>query len=151
MHFSSNLKYITYFKLVLAFWNIYLSQIPTNHAGLIEYRAHPFWIQKYCPSHEHDGTPRCCSCERMEVSMNELVVNSKAVSLSFPRKILRIWFSDKKIGSVIFLLFTCSHETQGMLLLMMGESSAWSAWTLQSWIPMNANPFILIYKNFMNV
>ncbi|KAE8675286.1 Protein DA1-related 1 [Hibiscus syriacus] len=40
--------------------------IPTNTAGLIEYRAHPFWIQKYCPSHEHDGTPRCCSCERME-------------------------------------------------------------------------------------
>ncbi|KVI02643.1 Protein of unknown function DUF3633 [Cynara cardunculus var. scolymus] len=30
------------------------------------YRAHPFWLQKYCPSHEHDGTPRCCSCERME-------------------------------------------------------------------------------------
>ncbi|KAL2504136.1 Protein DA1 [Abeliophyllum distichum] len=40
--------------------------IPTNAAGLIEYRAHPFWSQKYCPSHEHDGTPRCCSCERME-------------------------------------------------------------------------------------
>ncbi|KAK8988938.1 hypothetical protein V6N11_030310 [Hibiscus sabdariffa] len=40
--------------------------IPTNPAGLIEYRAHPFWNQKYCPSHEHDGTPRCCSCERME-------------------------------------------------------------------------------------
>lgn len=40
--------------------------IPTNIAGLIEYRAHPFWVQKYCPSHEHDGTPRCCSCERME-------------------------------------------------------------------------------------
>ncbi|KAL6572633.1 hypothetical protein OROMI_013591 [Orobanche minor] len=40
--------------------------IPTNEAGLIEYRAHPFWSQKYCPSHEHDGTPRCCSCERME-------------------------------------------------------------------------------------
>ncbi|KAK8950129.1 Protein DA1-related 2 [Platanthera guangdongensis] len=40
--------------------------IPTNLAGLIEYRAHPFWVQKYCPSHEHDGTPRCCSCERME-------------------------------------------------------------------------------------
>ncbi|ONI32763.1 hypothetical protein PRUPE_1G384500 [Prunus persica] len=28
--------------------------------------AHPFWVQKYCPSHEHDTTPRCCSCERME-------------------------------------------------------------------------------------
>lgn len=41
--------------------------IPTNAAGLIEYRAHPFWSQKYCPFHEHDGTPRCCSCERMEV------------------------------------------------------------------------------------
>ncbi|XP_054809508.1 protein DA1-related 1 isoform X2 [Prosopis cineraria] len=40
--------------------------IPTNSNGLIEYRAHPFWQQKYCPSHERDGTPRCCSCERME-------------------------------------------------------------------------------------
>ncbi|KAL6637470.1 hypothetical protein ACP70R_025042 [Stipagrostis hirtigluma subsp. patula] len=40
--------------------------IPTNINGLIEYRAHPFWMQKYCPSHENDGTPRCCSCERME-------------------------------------------------------------------------------------
>ncbi|KAL9248938.1 DA1-like protein [Drosera capensis] len=40
--------------------------IPTNPAGLIQYRAHPFWDQKYCPQHEHDGTPRCCSCERME-------------------------------------------------------------------------------------
>ncbi|KAF9609390.1 hypothetical protein IFM89_015731 [Coptis chinensis] len=40
--------------------------IPTNVDGLIEYRAHPFWSQKYCPSHEHDRTPRCCSCERME-------------------------------------------------------------------------------------
>uniref|UniRef100_A0ACD6A190 Uncharacterized protein n=1 Tax=Avena sativa TaxID=4498 RepID=A0ACD6A190_AVESA len=40
--------------------------IPTNMNGIIEYRAHPFWLQKYCPSHEVDGTPRCCSCERME-------------------------------------------------------------------------------------
>ncbi|XP_019105777.1 protein DA1-related 1 isoform X2 [Beta vulgaris subsp. vulgaris] len=40
--------------------------IPTNAAGLIEYRAHPFWMQKYCPAHEYDRTPRCCSCERME-------------------------------------------------------------------------------------
>ncbi|RWR95668.1 protein DA1-related 1-like protein [Cinnamomum micranthum f. kanehirae] len=43
-------------------------EIPTNESGLIEYRAHPFWLQKYCPSHEVDRTPRCCSCERMEVS-----------------------------------------------------------------------------------
>ncbi|KAG5543451.1 hypothetical protein RHGRI_016247 [Rhododendron griersonianum] len=40
--------------------------IPTNAADLTEYRAHPFWVQKYCPFHEHDGTPWCCSCERME-------------------------------------------------------------------------------------
>ncbi|MCO5601047.1 hypothetical protein L7F22_055164 [Adiantum nelumboides] len=40
--------------------------IPTNRAGLIEYRAHPFWGQKYCPRHEMDSTPRCCSCERVE-------------------------------------------------------------------------------------
>ncbi|XP_031406613.1 protein DA1-like isoform X2 [Punica granatum] len=40
--------------------------IPTNSNGQIEYRAHPFWAQKYCPCHEDDGTPRCCSCERME-------------------------------------------------------------------------------------
>ncbi|XP_044461304.1 protein DA1-related 2-like isoform X2 [Mangifera indica] len=40
--------------------------IPTNGAGLIEYRCHPYWSQKYCPSHEHDHTSRCCSCERLE-------------------------------------------------------------------------------------
>ncbi|PIA60507.1 hypothetical protein AQUCO_00300182v1 [Aquilegia coerulea] len=40
--------------------------IPTNGAGLIEYRSHPFWSQKYCPSHENDRTARCCSCERLE-------------------------------------------------------------------------------------
>ncbi|CAF1808329.1 BnaC04g05580D [Brassica napus] len=40
--------------------------IPTNDAGLIEYRCHPFWNQKYCPSHEYDKTARCCSCERLE-------------------------------------------------------------------------------------
>ncbi|WJX64068.1 Protein DA1-related 2 [Trifolium repens] len=40
--------------------------IPINAAGLIEYRCHPFWSQKYCPSHEYDNTGRCCSCERLE-------------------------------------------------------------------------------------
>ncbi|KAH7657031.1 Protein DA1-like protein [Dioscorea alata] len=42
--------------------------IPTCRAGLIEYKLHPYWKQKYCPSHEHDNTLRCCSCERMESS-----------------------------------------------------------------------------------
>ncbi|XP_040987055.1 protein DA1-related 1-like isoform X3 [Juglans microcarpa x Juglans regia] len=40
--------------------------IPANSEGVIPYREHRFWKNKYCPSHEHDGTPRCCSCERME-------------------------------------------------------------------------------------
>lgn len=43
-----------------------LEFIPTNEDGMIEYRSHPFWNQKYCPSHEIDGTPRCCSCDRIE-------------------------------------------------------------------------------------
>ena len=37
-----------------------------NPAGPMEHREHPFWVQKYCPSHEHDGTPSCVSCERKE-------------------------------------------------------------------------------------
>nr|XP_023886047.1 protein DA1-related 1-like isoform X2 [Quercus suber]XP_023886048.1 protein DA1-related 1-like isoform X2 [Quercus suber]POE68885.1 protein da1-related 1 [Quercus suber] len=40
--------------------------IPKNSAGLIECRERPFWKQQFCPSHEHDRTPQCCSCERME-------------------------------------------------------------------------------------
>ncbi|CBI39221.3 unnamed protein product, partial [Vitis vinifera] len=32
----------------------------------MEDREHPFWVQKYCPSHKHDGTPSCFSCERKE-------------------------------------------------------------------------------------
>ncbi|XP_077224841.1 protein DA1-related 1-like isoform X2 [Tasmannia lanceolata] len=55
--------------------------IPTNASGLIEYRAHPFWLQKYCPLHELDGTPRCCSCERMEPR------DTKYVSLDDGRKL----------------------------------------------------------------
>ncbi|CAH1430641.1 unnamed protein product [Lactuca virosa] len=40
--------------------------IPTNGAGLIDYRCHPFSSQKYCPAHDYDNTARCCSCERLE-------------------------------------------------------------------------------------
>lgn len=55
--------------------------IPTNGAGLIEYRYHPFWSQKYCPSHEHDNTARCCSCERLESS------NARYISLGDGRSL----------------------------------------------------------------
>ncbi|KAF5809159.1 putative transcription factor interactor and regulator LIM family [Helianthus annuus] len=40
--------------------------IRTDAAGFVEYKVHPFWAQKYCPRHERDGTPRCCSCDRFE-------------------------------------------------------------------------------------
>lgn len=56
-----------YKELFHPFCDVCKNFIPLNAIGLIEYRSHPFWKQKYCPSHERDGTPQCCSCERMEV------------------------------------------------------------------------------------
>ncbi|KAI3734909.1 hypothetical protein L6452_14390 [Arctium lappa] len=55
--------------------------IPTNETGLIEYRCHPFWSQKYCPAHENDNTARCCSCERLES------VNVRYISLGDGRSL----------------------------------------------------------------
>ncbi|XP_031484306.1 protein DA1-like isoform X3 [Nymphaea colorata] len=55
--------------------------IPVNGVGMVEFRAHPFWGQKYCPSHEFDNTPRCCSCEHMEPR------NVQYVSLGDGRKL----------------------------------------------------------------
>ncbi|XP_047321498.1 protein DA1-related 2-like isoform X2 [Impatiens glandulifera] len=55
--------------------------IPANGASLIEYRCHPYWSQKYCPSHEHDNTARCCSCERLES------VNARYVALGDGRSL----------------------------------------------------------------
>jgi hypothetical protein len=46
--------------------NVCYNFIPTTKNGLIEYQEHPFWMQKYCPSHKDDGTPSCSSSERME-------------------------------------------------------------------------------------
>ncbi|KAG7551041.1 Zinc finger LIM-type [Arabidopsis thaliana x Arabidopsis arenosa] len=40
-------------------------KIPRTAEGL-KYHMHPFWMEKYCPSHDGDGTPKCCSCERLE-------------------------------------------------------------------------------------
>ncbi|CAH8332736.1 unnamed protein product [Eruca vesicaria subsp. sativa] len=31
-----------------------------------QYNHHPFWEERYCPAHDSDGTPKCCSCERLE-------------------------------------------------------------------------------------
>ncbi|KAF3488677.1 hypothetical protein F2Q69_00055035 [Brassica cretica] len=32
-----------------------------------KFRQHPFWEERYCPAYESDGTPKCFSCERLEV------------------------------------------------------------------------------------
>ncbi|XP_030519987.2 protein DA1-related 1-like [Rhodamnia argentea] len=40
--------------------------IPVDVNGRLLFRQHPFWRQKYCLSHETDGTPCCCGCERLE-------------------------------------------------------------------------------------
>ncbi|PSR93148.1 Protein DA1-related like [Actinidia chinensis var. chinensis] len=64
--------------------------IPTNGAGLIEYRCHPFWSQKYCPSHEHDNTARCCSCERLEIHKRPKVGGHRLVGMrTQPQKLTR--------------------------------------------------------------
>ncbi|CAN6970628.1 unnamed protein product [Brassica rapa subsp. trilocularis] len=39
-----------------------------------EYNSHPFWKEIYCPAHETDGTPKCCSCERLEPRETEFVM-----------------------------------------------------------------------------
>ncbi|CAL2264638.1 unnamed protein product [Prunus armeniaca] len=31
-----------------------------------KFLVHHFWPQRSCPSHEEDGTPKCCSCERLQ-------------------------------------------------------------------------------------
>eukprot|EP00850_Spirogloea_muscicola_P022154 SM000279S10400 [mRNA] locus=s279:93578:98226:- [translate_table: standard] len=41
--------------------------------GVIEYRASPFWGERYCPGHESDGTPRCAGCSRLEARGAEYV------------------------------------------------------------------------------
>ncbi|KAJ0718810.1 putative transcription factor interactor and regulator LIM family [Helianthus annuus] len=80
---------ISFFKTRIKFKNIQINclilclvlQIPTNVDGLIEYRCHPFWSQRYCPAHEHDNTARCCSCERLES------VNVRYISLGDGRSL----------------------------------------------------------------
>ncbi|XP_062008368.1 protein DA1-related 1-like isoform X1 [Rosa rugosa] len=46
--------------------NVCKKSIQDNSDGQVEYMEHPFWRQRYCPSHVKDGTPGCCSCERLK-------------------------------------------------------------------------------------
>ncbi|KFK28340.1 hypothetical protein AALP_AA8G503600 [Arabis alpina] len=48
-------------------------KIPVTGKG-IKYSEHPFWLEKYCPSHDTDGTAKCCSCERLEPSGTNYVM-----------------------------------------------------------------------------
>ncbi|XP_024366114.1 protein DA1-related 1 isoform X1 [Physcomitrium patens] len=55
-----------YKKLFHPKCEICYNHIPLNPKGQIEYRSHPFWNQRYCPSHELDGSQCCCSCDRIQ-------------------------------------------------------------------------------------
>lgn len=57
---------VCYKKLFHPKCEICYNYIQANAQGQIEYRSHPFWNQKYCPSHERDGSRCCCSCDRIE-------------------------------------------------------------------------------------
>jgi len=123
-------------------------QIPTNMNGLIEYRAHPFWLQKYCPSHEVDGTPRCCSCERMEVCPVSTFFFLNLVLWAYfmvRREPLCVQFGS--IHSNMVRLLT-SQGNQDMYYWMMVVSSAWSVLILQWWIQTSASLCILKFRNF---
>ncbi|KAL0856642.1 hypothetical protein Bca101_061795 [Brassica carinata] len=39
-----------------------------------EFHTHHFWEERYCPAHSSDGTPKCCSCERLEPRGTEFVM-----------------------------------------------------------------------------
>ncbi|CAI5504704.1 unnamed protein product [Closterium sp. Naga37s-1] len=42
--------------------------IRPNPAGMINFRSHPFWGDKWCPAHMTDSTPSCTSCSRLQQS-----------------------------------------------------------------------------------
>uniref|UniRef100_A0A0V0GW15 Putative ovule protein n=1 Tax=Solanum chacoense TaxID=4108 RepID=A0A0V0GW15_SOLCH len=79
--------------------------IPTNGAGLIEYRCHPFWSQKYCPAHENDNTKRCCSCERLESR------NARYMSLGDGRSLCLECMESAIMDTGIANHFTMPSET----------------------------------------
>lgn len=47
--------------------------IPTRGDGRIEWRENPFWKNQHCPSHSVDGTPQCCSCNKLKPLAEEWV------------------------------------------------------------------------------
>ena len=49
--------------------------------GRIEWSSSYFWKQKYCRSHSSDGTPHCCSCNKLKA------VGTKWLTLSDKRMV----------------------------------------------------------------
>ncbi|WIA18924.1 hypothetical protein OEZ85_003595 [Tetradesmus obliquus] len=45
--------------------------IPEGPSGQTEWREHPFWRLKQCPSHYADGSVSCCSCGRLQPLADE--------------------------------------------------------------------------------
>lgn len=96
-------------------------QIPSNVFGLIEYKAHPFWQQKYCPSHDYDHTPRCCSCERMEVGFRFWIIGNSYL------------FANQMTMIIISFLFCWTSAKRHEI-----HYTRWRAETLP-WVPRFSN------------
>lgn len=47
--------------------------IPMRADGRIEWQENPFWKNQHCPSHRVDGTPQCCSCNKLKPVADEWV------------------------------------------------------------------------------
>ena len=51
-----------------------------NASGVIEYAVTPFWNQKFCRSHQRDGTRKCFACNRLESRAEPHVVLAESSS-----------------------------------------------------------------------
>lgn len=41
-------------------------QLPEDENRFVHSHSHPFFRDKFCPEHTHDGMARCCACARFE-------------------------------------------------------------------------------------
>ncbi|VVB18320.1 unnamed protein product [Arabis nemorensis] len=71
-------------------------KIPVTEEG-IKFSEHPFWLEKYCPSHDTDGIAKCCSCERLEQP-----IGTNYVMLSDDR-----WLCLDCMGSSVMDTYEC--------------------------------------------
>jgi len=55
-----------YARKFLPTCRICMQTIKQDHDGLVRYQEHPYFKDRYCRSHNMDGTPSCTSCTRKE-------------------------------------------------------------------------------------